>query len=447
MKKKYVLVGSGSRSRMFLNALLKTHEASAELCALCDLNLSRTGYHNAEIKKKYDKGPYPVYPAHEFDRMIAEKKPDTVIVTTIDRTHHKYIVRAMELGCDVISEKPMTVDEEKCLHIFKTMEKTRKKLTVTFNYRYSPRNTKVKEILASGAIGDVVSVHFEWMLDTKHGADYFRRWHRDKKNSGGLLVHKATHHFDLVNWWLGAVPVEVFAMGRLAFYGRENAENRGIHDFYTRCSGSKLAEKDNFALNMKDGAELEGLYLKAEHEDGYIRDQSVFGDGISIEDTMSVMVRYNTKAVLTYSLNAFCPWEGYRISFNGTKGRLEMNIVERSYVSGSAFDQNNPDFNMQAEKEEQEKKTEIITLQKLWNKPQNITWEEGTGGHGGGDVVMLDDVFSGAKNDPFNRAAGIMDGAKSILIGIAGNRSIAAGKSIMVKDLFDLEDWQKRIAL
>lgn len=72
---------------------------------------------------------------------------------------------------------------------------------MTFNYRYAPHNTKVAEIIRSGAIGQVTSVHFEWMLNTQHGADYFRRWHRDRRNSGGLLVHKSTHHFDLVNFW------------------------------------------------------------------------------------------------------------------------------------------------------------------------------------------------------------------------------------------------------
>ena len=70
----------------------------------------------------------------------------------------------------------------------------------------------------NGTIGDVFSVHFEWLLNTKHGADYFRRWHRDKRNSGGLLVHKSTHHFDLVNFWLGTQPKTVFAMGDLRFY-------------------------------------------------------------------------------------------------------------------------------------------------------------------------------------------------------------------------------------
>lgn len=75
------------------------------------------------------------------------------------------------------------------------------------------------------------------------------------------------------------------------------------------------------------------MYLDAEAEDGYQRDQSVFGDGISIEDTMGVMVRYSNKAILTYSLNAYMPWEGCRIAFNGSRGRIEMSIVEKSYVN------------------------------------------------------------------------------------------------------------------
>ena len=158
-------------------------------------------------------------------------------------------------------------------------------------------------------IGDVTSVHFEWLLDINHGADYFRRWHRDKRNSGGLLVHKATHHFDLVNFWLGATPVRVFAMGDLLFYGRENAEKRGQDHFYYRATGNPKAVGDPFALHMDQQESLRQMYLEAEEHDGYLRDQNVFGDGISIEDTMAVMVKYSNRALLTYSLNTYLPWE------------------------------------------------------------------------------------------------------------------------------------------
>ena len=67
------------------------------------------------------------YKAHDFDRMIEKQKPDAVIVTSMDRTHHTYIIRAMELGCDVITEKPMTVDEGKCQDILDAVERTGRK--------------------------------------------------------------------------------------------------------------------------------------------------------------------------------------------------------------------------------------------------------------------------------------------------------------------------------
>ena len=115
-------------------------------------------------------------------------------------------------------------------------------------------------------------------------------------------MHKSTHHFDLVNFWIGSSPETVFAMGGLMFYGRENAEKRGVTNFYQRATGNENAKGDPFALHLDKNKHLKGLYLDAEHEDGYQRDQSVFGDGISIEDTMGVMVRYKNKAILTYSL-------------------------------------------------------------------------------------------------------------------------------------------------
>ena len=75
------------------------------------------------------------------------------------------------------------------------------------------------------------------MLDTKHGADYFRRWHRDKAHSGGLLVHKASHHFDLVNWWIQSAPTRVFASGGLRFYG-DVSSGRAVHASDTVAAGA-----------------------------------------------------------------------------------------------------------------------------------------------------------------------------------------------------------------
>ena len=345
----------------------------------------------------------------------------------------------MELGCDAITEKPMTIDAEKCQQIVDTIKKTGRDLKVCFNYRYSPRNTKVKELIAAGAIGEVISIHFEWLLDTSHGADYFRRWHRDKRNSGGLLVHKSTHHFDLVNWWIDSVPETVYAMGDLRFYGKANAEKRGVTEFYTRARGSEIAASDPFAIKMDpNNKSWMGLYFNAEHLDGYYRDQSVFGDGISTEDTMSVIVKYRNKAVMTYSLNAFCPWEGCHIVFNGSKGRLEFHVVEMPFV-----DRDQPDNLIIPGMREMEGDTTTmipqIILQQLWGKPKVIEYDQSNkSGHGGGDILLLNDIFVGGREDTLGHAAGYIDGANSILTGIAANESIKTGMPVKVRDLVAL---------
>lgn len=169
----------------------------------------------------------------------------------------------------------MTTDIAKCRSINQAVKRTHGDLTVTFNYRYNPVHEAVKRLIASGEIGHVLSVHFEWLLDTVHGADYFRRWHRSKSNSGGLMVHKSGHHFDLVNWWLAASPVEVVGMGRTAFYGAENGKRFGWAKDYERARGSEAAKEDPFAIHLEGDETLKGLYADAEKADGYHRDQNV----------------------------------------------------------------------------------------------------------------------------------------------------------------------------
>lgn len=423
-KMKYALVGVGGRAEFFYSAIAMEYKWTAELVAFCDMNQSRMDYANNLLVDQYEYHAVRTYKPDAFDRMIELEKPDAVIVTSIDRTHHTYIIRAMELGCDVITEKPMTVDEHKCQAILGAVKRTGRKLRVTFNYRYAPHHTKAKELILDGVIGKINSVHFEWLLNTQHGADYFRRWHRDKRNSGGLLVHKSTHHFDLVNFWIGSQPDTVFAFGDLAFYGRENAEKRGETRFYDRATGNAIAKGDPFALHLDQNEQLKSLYLDAEHEDGYRRDQSVFGDGISIEDTMGVLVRYKNNAILTYSLNAYMPWEGYRIAFNGSKGRLEMNIIEQSYVNSGG-----------EKSQEGALKDQTIIVYPMFAAAYEVEVEEGVGGHGGGDPVLLNDIFGTPAPDKFNRAANHVDGARSILTGIAANRSMRTGQPVQIDEL------------
>jgi predicted dehydrogenase len=308
-------------------------------------------------------------------------------------------------------------------------ERATGKLIVTFNYRYSPRNSAVRRLLQQGAIGEVTSVHFEWLLDTIHGADYFRRWHRERASSGGLLVHKSTHHFDLVNWWLGAAPELVFAQTDLRFYGAENARKRGLTGRPERAHGAPGLGTDPFLLDISRDERLKRLYLDAEHEDGYVRDQDVFGEGIDIDDNMSVMVRYTDRAVLTYSLHAHAPWEGYRVAFNGTAGRLELDVVEREWTPPhAAIDPS------AASKEHATGSSERLLLRRHWSEPEEVPIESGAGGHGGGDRLLLNDVFRGPGDDPLARQAGWRDGIRSVLTGHAAGVSARTGAPVRLTD-------------
>ncbi len=430
-QKRYALVGTGSRAGMYVGAITKRFRDFAQLVALCDLSQVRMDWYNQQIEAAVgDK--VPTYLASDFDRMIAETKPDAVIVTTMDSTHHIYIIRAMELGCDVITEKPMTIDAEKLRAIYAAVERTGRSLRVTFNYRYAPAYTALRDQIVKGVIGKPLAVDFSWMLDTSHGADYFRRWHREKQNNGGLLVHKSTHHFDLVNWWIDSYPQNVFAMGKTAFYGKENAEARGEHYSYTRYTGVPEAKNDPFALFLDEKAVFRGLYLEAEAESGYIRDRNVFGEPITSEDTMAVTASYRNGVIMSYCLIAYSPWEGLHIAITGTKGRVELDVSENvNHLLGDQAGVGSTGTFKGAE----------LRVYPMFGTPYEAEIPEGDGDHGGADPVMLEQIFSpNAPDDPYKRAASHIDGAASILTGIAANESIRTGQMIRVDDLFVLPE-------
>lgn len=442
--RRYAIVGTGHRAEMYVAALLGSHADVGELVALCDPNTTRMAYHQRLFAAAHpDAAPLPAYAPDDLEVMLERERPDTVIVASVDHTHADHISRALRAGHDVITEKPLTTDAAGCRTIADAVADSGRDLVVTFNYRYSPRNTAVRRLIAEGAIGTVTSVHFEWVLDSVHGADYFRRWHRDKSLSGGLFVHKATHHFDLVNWWVGGVPETVFALGDLRFYGDANAAERGLGERPARSHGAPDADGDPFALDLAGNDRLRQLYLDAEAEDGYIRDQDVFSPGITIEDNMALLLRYADGPMLSYSLNAHGPWEGYRVSINGTEGRIELSVVERAAVEaadgvirrfGVAVDPSATPEEAQEATGVRAEGTELV-LQRRWETAQRIDVPEGPGAHGGGDALLLDDLFRpGTRPDPLGQAAGWLDGVRSVLVGAAANQALTTGQVVHLAD-------------
>jgi predicted dehydrogenase len=428
--RRYAVVGTGGRAGLYIQALADGYAAAGTIVAWCDPNRIRMNYYDEIVTAAGRPSPAQYHP-DDFGTLLDSERPDVVLVTSPDHTHPRYAAQALRAGCDVVLEKPVATSPEGARLLADAARTSAGTLRVTFNYRYSPRNSALRRVIADGTIGKVTSVHFEWVLDTVHGADYFRRWHREKAASGGLLVHKASHHFDLVNWWTGDIPSTVYARGALRFYGAASARERGLGARQERSAGAPGMDADPYALDLAADPTLHRLYLEAEAEDGYIRDRDVFSPGITIEDNLAVLVTYRSGAFLTYSLNAHSPWEGYRVSVNGSAGRAELEVIERGQVrSVSGGGQGS------ADPSDPRPIAERLLVQRHWEPARAVPIPEAAGPHAGGDGPLLDSVFGrDGSADPLGQRAGCADGLASVAIGLAANESIATGRVVDITEL------------
>jgi predicted dehydrogenase len=431
-KIKTVLVGTGIRGTSFWGrTLVQEYPDLIEFVGLCDINPGRLEY-----AREYMGVSCPTY--LDFEKMVSETNPDLVIVTTKDSTHHEYIIKGLDMGCDVLTEKPLTTDEHKCQDILDAERRSNNKLIVGFNYRWGPYPTMIKDLLQSGAIGKLRSVDFHWYLNTYHGASYFRRWHGLRQSGGTLWVHKATHHFDLLNWWLDSDPVEVFAYGDLEFYG-PNGPFRG-----EKCRSCPHQSECKFYWDITSDKRAMDLYVNNEKYDGYIRDNCLFRKEINIYDKMSAQIKYRDNTYVNYSLTTYSPYEGWKIAFNGTEGRIDawvdIPFMKSENISQSALHE------MEMSQDEEMLQRDPVIMHKLWEDYQVKYVDYSKAGHGGGDRLLHQQIFENPdKKDPYDRPAGVRDGAMSILIGIAARKSIESGHPVRIAELTDLEPRETRI--
>ncbi|KAM0749085.1 NAD(P)-binding protein [Meredithblackwellia eburnea MCA 4105] len=431
------IVGLGSRGLMFVRGVAA--RPGATIVAVCDLNKVRAKFYQDTLKELGEPEP-AYYSTDNFRLMLEREKVQTVIVTTVDAYHDVYILQALDAGVRVLTEKPMTTDVEKCKKINEACHRLDKHISVTFNYRFNPCHELVKRTILDGKIGKVISVHFEWLLDTVHGADYFKRWHADKSNSGGLMIHKSGHHFDLVNWWLDAVPTHVAGFGQLGFYGDKAGKASGFAKDYSRARGSEIAKSDPFATHLESSDTLKKLYADAEGEDGYFRDKNCFQPGITIEDDVSLIVKYNTGATMSYHLTAYSPWEGYRVMFNGTEGRLELSVVESTHrIPGTAMGAGGTAIHGSAAAPHPGPVS--VKLQRLWEEAIELPVVIDHANHGGGDKRMLNVLFGPVPGEvedmgfAAKQGATEIDGTRALAVGLAANESFATGRMITISEL------------
>ena len=414
-KKRLVLVGTGVRGTSFWGQFIKqNYDDVAEFVGLCDINPGRL-----EFAKSYIGVPdCPTFT--NFDEMLVTSKPDLVMVVTVDNTHDEFIVKALNAGINVVTEKPMTTTADKCQSIVNAARSSSARLIMGFNYRYGSVFTKLREMLTAGSIGEVTSVDFNWYLNNYHGASYFRRWHGIREQGGTLLLHKAAHHFDLLNWWIGSDPVEVHAFGDLEHYGHNNAFRSD------RCTECPHKEKCSYYWDISQDPMLVNLYTANEHHDGYIRDGCVFRPEIDIFDKMAVQIKYANNVQVAYSLTTYSPYEGFRLAFNGREGRLETwegvpSLMQEQEDQARIYEK---EMDHGAHAKAELSYHEIIR-QLNFGEFELIKHPFVRKGHWGGDHIIMDEILRDKIANPdLHQGADYRDGAMAVLIGIAARQSI-----------------------
>lgn len=402
--KRYVIVGVGQRGvKSYVAPIVQGHLSDVvTLVGIYDSVFARA------VRCSEDYGNIPVF--RDFDEMLKATKPDGVIVTTDDSSHHEYVIRALDFGCDVVCEKPLTNSRKNALAVMEVEKRSGRKVRVTFNMRYMKPFVDLKSVIASGVIGEVRHADFTWLLDRSHGADYFRRWHRYLKKTNSLLIHKATHHFDVINWIMGnKEPRSVFARCYLDEYGK-NGLFRG-----ECCHKCQHTGECQYYIDITKNDFHRRYYYEIENESGYYRDGCVFAEDIDIFDRMSLNISYKDGATMNYSLLAYSPDEGLKINLVGTKGRAEFQMM----LSGTFKREIN--------------EIRIIDLQ--GNEKIIETGMQGKGEHGGSDNVMRDDIFRGRECDPLGQAADSYSGYLSLSVGDMAVMSSALSREIFIDEL------------
>ncbi len=396
--KKIALIGASVRIRAFANAL-RDYD-NYQLCAVMDVDDGKMRAFNESIAA--DLSCYI-----DFNKMCDEIKPDLLLISTVDYFHADYIVKALERKIDFICEKPLCVNIEQCRDIISAQQRNPSVFAATsHNARYHVAARTVKKILAEGSIGQVNSASYAEMLDFKHGASYFRRWNRIKKLSGGLQIHKSSHHFDKLNWWLDSCAESLNATGGLRSYGANASEFHG-----ERCINCEHTAKCRFAADYHNAPSIDyKLFLKYRSENSYVPDRCVFAPEIDIEDFLSVGIKYENGVDVNYTLSAHCNYEGENIIFEGDKGRVEL--IRRIYDG--------------------ENVSTVELFRFGQREPEKIELKLEEGSHGGADKRLYEDLFGTTDS---GHLATLEDGMQAVLTGIAINKSLETGSKVNVQSM------------
>ncbi|WP_126973000.1 Gfo/Idh/MocA family protein [Gynurincola endophyticus] len=348
------------------------------------------------------------------------KFADAIIISTPDDVHYKPCMKALEMGYDILLEKPISPSEQECRDILKMSKKTGKIVAVCHVLRYAPYFVKMRELIKDGAIGEVVSVqHFEPIEHMHMAHSYVRgNWHNSVKTTP-ILLAKSCHDLDIIKWVVNKPSKQITAMGNLKWFKKENAPQNSAD----RCIDCKVANdcpydavryyhdrrQRNYVFDLPEDKTQQGAFIMEQLKTtNYGR--CVYRMENDQPDHYISNILFQDDVTASFSMEAFTSYHGRRTRIMGSMGDMvgDMNeLVVTDFKTGKS-----------------------ITLVP---KAEDVG-DYKNSGHGGGDWLLVRDfVQAVGQQNPAILTSTIEESIESHLMGFMAEKSRKTSKFMAIK--------------
>ncbi|WEK34574.1 MAG: Gfo/Idh/MocA family oxidoreductase [Candidatus Pseudobacter hemicellulosilyticus] len=286
---------------------------------------------------------HKIDPANRFDtweRVFERPKfADAIIITTPDNLHYGPCMKALAMGYDILLEKPIAPTEKECRDILAMAKRSGRIVAVCHVLRYAPYFVKMKELIAEGAIGEVISIqHLEPVEHTHMAHSYVRgNWHNSKATTP-ILLAKSCHDLDIIKWVINKPSRKISAMGDLKWFRKENAPQGSTE----RCTDGCTVEKTcPYSAIRQYHENRQRLYVfdlpeKKEEQGEYILQQlkttnygrCVYRMDNDQPDHYITNIQFGDNVTASFSMEAFTSYHGRRTRIMGSMGDLTGDMEE-----------------------------------------------------------------------------------------------------------------------
>ena len=340
---KALVVGFGDRGRAYTKYAL-THPERLQVVGVVEPN----DFRRASAKEMFGLQEDNCFTCVE-DAVRRGKFCDAVIDTTMDELHIPTAIPFLQLGYDMLLEKPITNNREDLLRLKKVADEHGCKLMICHVLRYTPFYKRIKEVLLSGEIGKVFFMDTSEMVGVAHAsASYIRgKWNNREKCGSSMLLAKCCHDLDLLCWFNSdAYPETVACEGGRYYFIPENAPQKSGTRCLVDCpvekecmySCRKLCLDNNyFSQYLWAGLNKPEAEITPEEKENYLKTDSPFGRCIyktdaDIVDRQALVMKFSDGTVAVHSMVSGAARPGRKIHIVGSKGEIDGFLEDNKFV-------------------------------------------------------------------------------------------------------------------